>query len=810
LTYRWRLVTRPPGASPFESTLPTAPYIATVPGTYVFEVTVTDPNGGITKTLTLTVDNVPPVADAGPGRQVVLLRDDYPVPGATLSVTLNGTASDDPNSQPLTYSWRVSRFPGSSPLVTFSSTTDPRPIVTFSNATVGGVPLTPLLAAGPYVFELTVTKGPFVRVSTVQIVAIDPRNLVPAADAGLDRCFELRHNAQGATIPSFPDLTVVPAHDSSGNPLNLRSHVRLDGRESSDSMDRPITYRWSVVSVPQGSNLSSLLAANTPFPYFTPDKEGTYTFQLVVNNTIYDSAPALVTIVLGRANRPPQTVLQAANLQRLLTASPLDPPLQVELGSRIVLDGSGSFDPDPADQGRLTYLWSQTEGASVSLEPGTTVPTISFLATQPGRVAFRLTLADPQQARDTATIACFVRPAQMPTLSLRATATTTADSGVNQPEGISATPVRSLRVTVPTTVTLTGTLAGAAVGQVFDQVWRQVSGPTVMLSSSGRLGTTDLQSATSFSPTTSRIHVFELLVYPLDASGMRTSVFLKRSIRVIVDTTESSVPVAEGELNPQLIPLTGPASDRIVVLDGTRSKLVGVLAQRGLTLYYSWRQLAGPRGVIDNPYAVKTFFTAPEITRDTNTRNYFFELTVDVTPPGDRSEPIYLQMQQRGAASTRMVRVYIDGVPVSAATTLTAEPFAIPVAFPPGLMSGAVMTLEEVDPFADRMQPPTVLRTVRLVFDANGVRERIPAPSDRTIAVGTSVLGGTTTVIFTGLTGGGGAWVGEATGTGGGGGAGGGGGCAFGSPTAPRRLDLLLLLVPFMVLAARAFKRRRT
>ncbi len=77
------------------------------------------------------------------------------------------------------------------------------------------------------------------------------------------------------------------------------------------------------------------------------------------------------------------------------------------------------------------------------------------------------------------------------------------------------------------------------------------------------------------------------------------------------------------------------AGPRAISLDGT-----------GRTLVYLWRQLSGPSGVIANANQAVTTFQAPELESNSGARQYYFELTVDLSPPGDRSEPFVVLVQQ--------------------------------------------------------------------------------------------------------------------------------------------------------------------
>jgi len=92
--------------------------------------------------------------------------------------------------------------------------------------------------------------------------------------------------------------------------LYLSALVALDGTDSLDADGDPMTYRWSLVSIPEGSNagLSDVLS---PKPNFVADVAGTYVIQLIVNDGHIDSAPDTVAIAVVE-NHPPQVVVEPA------------------------------------------------------------------------------------------------------------------------------------------------------------------------------------------------------------------------------------------------------------------------------------------------------------------------------------------------------------------------------------------------------------------------------------------------------------------------------------------------------------------
>jgi hypothetical protein len=123
-----------------------------VQGVYLFELKVTDAGGLFSKdTVQITVDNLfpsnhPPVANAGPDQTIILPIN---------SVTINGSASTDPDNNIISYSW--TKISGSISF-TFASSNAVQTVV--SN-----------LVMGIYQFELKVTDaGGLFSKDTVQVI----------------------------------------------------------------------------------------------------------------------------------------------------------------------------------------------------------------------------------------------------------------------------------------------------------------------------------------------------------------------------------------------------------------------------------------------------------------------------------------------------------------------------------------------------------------------------------------------------------------------------------------------------------------
>ncbi len=243
-------------------------FTPTIAGVYTFSLEVTDHLGAVSAadTVTITVTNDPPIANAGTDQAVLVATQ----------VTLNGSSSSDPDGHtPLTYGWMQTS--GTSVTLTGADTAQP----TFTAPSI----------AGTLTFSLVVTDSLGV-VSEPDTVTITVTNGEPVAHAGEDQ-------------------TVL-----------VGTQVTLDGSSSSDPDGHtPLTYGWTQTS----GTLVTLTGADTAQPTFTaPSTADTLIFSLIVTDSmgLVSAADSVtVTVVPYRVHLPllmrpePQSNLVVTALQ---------------------------------------------------------------------------------------------------------------------------------------------------------------------------------------------------------------------------------------------------------------------------------------------------------------------------------------------------------------------------------------------------------------------------------------------------------------------------------------------------------------
>jgi hypothetical protein len=270
----------------------------------------------------ISVSNTPPVANAGPDQAVRV----------THVVTLDGSASSDPDGDALAYQWSFSARPAGS-AASLSDASAPSPSFLVDRP-------------GTYTAQLVVTDG--ASASAADTVTITTINTVPVANAGADQTTSV-----GAT-------------------------VTLNGSTSSDADGDALTYLWTLQSRPAGSS-ATLTGANLVTPSFTVDRPGSYVARLIVGDGRSSASTSSDSVTISTVNSAP-VASAGADQTALVTQA-------------ITLNAGGSSD---VDGDALTFAWtfvSRPAGSSATLgNPSSVQPT--FVVDRPGAYQLRVVVSD--------------------------------------------------------------------------------------------------------------------------------------------------------------------------------------------------------------------------------------------------------------------------------------------------------------------------------------------------------------------------------------------------------------------------------
>jgi len=220
------------------------------------------------------------------------------------TVQLDGTASSDPDGNPLTYQWTILSKPATS-TTTLTNPTTATPRFTIDKA-------------GTYTVQLVVNDGH--GASASDTVVISTSNSAPVANAGADQ------SGQVGTSLTF------------------------DGSQSSDIDGNPLTYQWTILNKPSTST-ATLTGPTTVTPSLTIDVAGDYIIQLIVNDGTTNSTPD--TLVVSTLNSPPVADAGADK--------------SGHVGQSITLDGTGSRDVDGNTLTYQWSLTSKPDGSTATL-----------------------------------------------------------------------------------------------------------------------------------------------------------------------------------------------------------------------------------------------------------------------------------------------------------------------------------------------------------------------------------------------------------------------------------------------------------
>ncbi len=449
------------------------------PGILTLTLIVTDSWGlaSTPDTVVITVANQAPLADAGADQTVDTLA----------LVTLNGSASYDPDNDTLAYLWTQTAGPAvtlsdpSAASPTFTAPGDPA-VLTFTLMVTDSFGLP---APEPDEVAITVNNQPPLAdagtnqtVSTMVPVMLDG-SLSTDPDGNLPLAYLWMQTAgtpvtlsdPAATGPTFtapgdpavltfalivtdslglasaPDEVVITVNNQPplvdagvDQTLVTLALVTLDGSGSDPDGDLPLAYLWTQTAGAPVT-LSEPVAAG---PTFTaPDDPAVLIFTLIVTDSLgLASTPDTVAITI--TNQPP--VADAGADQNLDTLA------------LVTLDGSASYDPD---NDALTYLWTQTAGPAVTLSDSAAASPTFTAPGDPAALTFALIVTDSWGLASAPDAVVITIANQAPV----------AHAGADQ------------IVRNRTLVTLDGSLSSDPDGDLpLTYLWVQIGGPAVTLS----------------------------------------------------------------------------------------------------------------------------------------------------------------------------------------------------------------------------------------------------------------------------------------------------------------------------------------
>jgi hypothetical protein len=235
-------------------------------------------------------------------------------------------------------------------------------------------------------YKWTQTLGPSVKLSSRSAPECAFR--APKTATGTVLAFNLAVTNKAGMTANASCLVNVSATDEAplanagaGHTVYPFTNVTLDGSGSSDPDGRIVSYKWVQINGPR----VRIYNADTAHASFVAPNPGSPGASLVFSLHVTDT--------FGLTSRD-QTIVNVINAYKPPVAN-AGPDQTVPALSSVVLDGSGSYDPEGST---VSYRWKQISGVPVTLSDPT-AETPSFIApantgAQGSDLVFRLTVTD--------------------------------------------------------------------------------------------------------------------------------------------------------------------------------------------------------------------------------------------------------------------------------------------------------------------------------------------------------------------------------------------------------------------------------
>ena len=666
LTYAWTQVgTSTVTLNDADTATPTftAPTELLTATTLTFQLIVTEDrtNGSASAPATVNVivsagTNDPPTADAGSDQTVA--------EGA--SVTLNGSASADPEGEDLTYAWTQV----GTPTVTLNDADTATPTFTAP---------TELLTDATLTFQLIVTEdrtnGSASTPATVNVIVSAGTNDPPTANAGADQTV-----AEGAS-------------------------VTLNGNASADPEGEDLTYAWTQV----GTSTVTLNDADTATPTFTAPTElltdATLTFQLIVTEDRTNgsqSTPATSNVIITAGTNDPPTA-DAGSDQT------------VAEGASVTLNGSASADPEGED---LTYAWTQVGTPTVTLnDADTATPTF----TAPTELLTDATLTFQLIVTEDRTNGSASTPA---------TVNVIVSAGTNDPPTANAGADQT--VAEGASVTLNGNASADPEGEDLTYAWTQVGTPTVTLNDA------DTATPTFTAPTellAAATLTFQLIVTEDRTGGSQSD---PATVNVIVSAGTNDAPTADAGSDQTV------AEGASVTLNGNASA-----DPEGEDLTYAWTQVGTPTVTLNDADTATPTFTAPTELLTDATLTFQLIVTEDRTN-GSASSPATVNVivsagtNDPPTANAGADQTVAEGASVTLNGSASADPEGEDLTYAWTQVGTSTVTLNDADTATPTFTAPTELLTdATLTFQLIVTEDRTNGSASAPATVNVIVTAGT-------------------------------------------------------------------
>ncbi len=337
--------------------------------------------------------------------------------------------------------------------------------------------------------------------------------------------------------------TPPEAHAGPDATYGKNDAIALDGTGSSDADGDPLTAAWTQTAGADTATFVDTAVAPTITDLCTG---GLYTFELVVHDGTEPSPADSVDITLS--NEDP---IAYAGEDQLVSEDSL-----------VVLDGSGSDDPDACDD--LSYAWTQTAGTTVTLSDDTAAQLTFDAPAVTGALSFELVVSDGEASSAVDAV----------TINVDSNVPPNTDAGDDASFGKEEQ------------VTLDGNDTFDADGDALTTLWTQTAGTTVTLSDAS-------------------------VLQPIYTSGCESGVW---TFELEADdgtaSTTDSVDITITNRIPQADAggSHGVAAGAFVTLDASGSSDGDVCDS---IVSYAWTQTAGGTVTLSDTTAETPTFTAP-------------------------------------------------------------------------------------------------------------------------------------------------------------------------------------------------------